>query len=566
MKNNNHQDLMTWILVFSALSAGLYLFYLYLLQDQRRERNHIASSPGPINSNDLNLFAGFKWDQHSVPRDEARDRYKPVIAHNAISANGQYAQPFSRQFNVTRLPRTHIDRVLRGLYPDDYRSFGGGPVAAIETVLGEVEQNVCALSRGIGVPVATGVLIAPDLLLTPRHALEEMPMQELRLRFGYQLTVDGMDYGACFEVNGVVEAHPEFDYAIVQLSRPIPTFRPLSLSMTENYLGASMFVHHPRGEPKQVSVHATFESDYYQFNYSGFHDSYQGSSGGVYVNAEGQLVGMHLLNNGTTGARWMKTLWENSRCMQQLFGSDGEYLGENDLSVMPSKLMLSKTEFSRQYHNELERVNKPVNLPNLNAAGQLDLSYHHIIPVGDMEFLWVMGQEYPKLGGWLKDMAFEKSEDINAIAWAPWNLMIGPTDRSDDPHADDVKEARNPGNIPDKLWDALSRLHKAIEMAWEARYKLSESNDFRQYRTAQIGSFDKEHLAGASRDRNIDGLTFGAVKNLNNRKYKAYAICLGEVMKCVQTVKQVIPHRNFKHAHEYQESGWSYRHGEFRVN
>lgn len=121
----------------------------------------------------------------------------------------------------------------------------------------------------------------------------------------------------------------------------------------------------------------------------------------------------------------------------------------------------------------LERVTRPRILGNLRE--EIPLKRHHIIPVGNMDFLWVLAQENSKIKRMTMDCKLYCSPDegltINAVEWAPWNLFIGPANRSDDPR--NRKEVNKPKFFPEDLWSAITLLHEAIETAWNGRADLA---------------------------------------------------------------------------------------------
>jgi hypothetical protein len=77
----------------------------------------------------------------------------------------------------------------------------------------------------------------------------------------------------------------------------------LSAALTDNLASESaVFFHHPYGWTKKVSVHVPLDSNCFSFrknpvHHTDFNSNFKGSSGGVYVNARGEVIALHTLAN-----------------------------------------------------------------------------------------------------------------------------------------------------------------------------------------------------------------------------------------------------------------------------
>jgi hypothetical protein len=109
----------------------------------------------------------------------------------------------------------------------------------------------------------SGVLIAPDRVLTAGHCVANTACAELRLAFGYALRAKGYDpyqiqtknIYDCAEV--LERGHGQLDYAVVRLDRPVPDRVPVSLAAPSEELvpGAPLLMTgFPAGLPLKVDA------------------------------------------------------------------------------------------------------------------------------------------------------------------------------------------------------------------------------------------------------------------------------------------------------------------------
>lgn len=416
----------------------------------------------------LNLFGGCLLPKES-------ERYNSVVPATALEDCYYLDQP-----DVSRLPQTHVIDVIAGNYPQKYRE----PVTAVRDSLSEcvmnVECNVGAVSGRKGRAFASGVLIAPNLFLTARHAVEKKFSDEFIVRLAYQKQHSELYHGDIHRVTRVVEENEDLDYAILLLEEPVKNFKAIPIEIKNQVGGNTIFIHHANGGPKVVSVHASMESGFYQFMYESFHDTIKGSSGGPYFTSSQKIFGLHLLKDNITGVRWVKEIYERSSILQILYDQNGIYknvvLNRDRMSAIT--LPLTPGRFSQKHIKSIERVDKPLGFEK--EFGELPAGYsrHHIIPAGDMGFLWFMGEENTSIKHLLKDISYNRLGTIESVEWAPWNLFIGPDNRPQDPIKGDPGEGVEPIRPPsyhEALWDQIQSLYQQIQNCWHSRMQLSSA-------------------------------------------------------------------------------------------
>lgn len=450
---------------------------------------------------DLDLFGGCTLSEES-------ERYDPVVPYDAVEESFSYLD----QPDVSRLPQTHVIDVIRRRHSQQYREFGSA-FTSLSACVRSVEGNVAALAGNKGRAYASGVFIAPNLFLTARHVVENKLVGEFTVKLAYQKQELELFQGDSNRVAKIVEESDDLDYAILLLEKPIENFKPIPLELRDQVGGNTIFIHHPKGGPKVVSVHASIESQYEQLFYSGFHDTAKGSSGGPYFTSSQKIFGLHLLNrNGETGVRWIKDIYQKSPILRRLYNTQGVYNRGIVLSTtMPQvALPLAPGRFSQEHIQWLERVDKPLDFEKEFASVSplpMRHSRHHIIPTGDMALLWFMGEENINIKRLLLDISYDTSGAIESVEWATWNLFTGPDNRPKDPINGDPGEGlepRRPLSYPEPLWDQVQILHTQIQACWQARMQLSIA----------ISSQQAGMTATAFRSREVDAIEVDRGNNL----------------------------------------------------
>ncbi len=534
-----------------------------------------ADSTLRIREHDISLTGG----EHQASDEEiamAR-RYNSVIPFNAVHTHFATLAP---KLNVKRLEKSHVLDVLQRRYPryvPVLRTLD--EIIPIESAVSRVQANVCAIAKGKGTPFASGLLIANDLLLTARHCVEEIDVGRLSVCLGYQLTEQGLPSGERIPIESVLESDSDLDYVIVKLSQPITNFVPVEFSFVNSHDDESILIHHPSGGPKKVSVHASMQSQYYQYRFSAFHDSWKGSSGAVYIDARGRIFALHtMFNHGGTNATWMQSIYEASPLFQAVLN-----LSPSSVTVYPSTYLRSTLKTRSQYH-EVKLDNRHLFLHPLDKIGPFfaqktyfDQERHHIIPDGDMQFLWLLGRECPKLGKLLTSMCYQildeeddERDSINVIEWAPWNIFVGPgkknkygiDTRADDPHDGDIPEKVRPPSFNEDLWAALKVLHKQIDDCWYHRQKLFQRlndgvpSDWAGYRGRAIPGLARYHRRTAI--ENPDNLVIQQeLRRSLKRQYADAISAMVPTLKRIQHAYAPIQRANrTNYMHQTETSDW----------
>jgi hypothetical protein len=223
-----------------------------------------------------------------------------------------------------------------------------------------------------------------------------------------------------------------------------------------------------------------------------------------------------LLHNGsTTGVRWIKDIYEKSDILPKLYDENGTYknvvLDDPEMLVVP--LPLAPGRFSEEYIDEIERVDKPLGFEAEFGLLPTGHARHHIIPAGDMGFLWFMGEENDNIRHLLQDISYKKLGTIESVEWAPWNLFIGPDNRPRDPVNGDPGEGAEPIrplSYSEPLWNKIQILYQQIQKCWEERRKLSFA----------ISSETADSITANFRSKEIDEMESGNSKNLGEMKLK----------------------------------------------
>jgi endonuclease G, mitochondrial len=222
----------------------------------------------------------------AISRNVARERLRAVVDSTAYREARRAAE---RQIGVT------LD--FADLPPDEQALKAGRPVVRIVGL------------GGAGVvpePIATGFLVAPDLLLTNHHVFRAR--DEARgtgAQFLYERTQSGLRAGIIFELepDRFFVNHAGLDYAVVAVKAtaldgaPLSQFRYLPLiAVTGKILKGDPvhIVQHPEGRPKQ---YATVNNRLLDLRDDGFllyeTDTLEGSSGAPLFNRHWETVGLH---------------------------------------------------------------------------------------------------------------------------------------------------------------------------------------------------------------------------------------------------------------------------------
>lgn len=499
--------------------------------------------------NDPDLFGYIK------SKDWTTSGFNPLVPNGSSSSTSLYAT-YQPRLNVTRLRQTHIYQILNDHYSKEYaiknpriEAFGS-PISAVEDVVKRIESNIVAIGLCKGEPIGTGLLIAPNLVLTARHCIEGIQPSNLAAITNFQEVDNGMDFGTQYKINGFVEEDIQLDYVILELNDSSPYFSPFEIDLSGNLSKESIFFHHPSGGPKKVSVHENVSSDYMLLAQSSYHDTEKGSSGGVYVNASAKVTAMHCLGRNNTQlvtyASFMSNIWEKSNVMRSIFSENGNYEGGNPrYTVRNNHLSITDFNYWRERSTRLSII------PDHPARF---FSYHHIIPITDMEFLWMISKENSKLDSLLKSLSCDSNEvvdshgrlTINAVGWMPWNLFVGPDNscRINDP-GESIETIR-PATFHEELWRHIMLLNDGIQEAWKVRSLIS--GNLREIAKKHLP--DRDYQATLGHELNValmqqQKMNKETLQKLK-REYKNIQFKISEILEKILTIVRV-RHKNYIH-------------------
>lgn len=424
---------------------------------------------------DIDLNCGYR-------RDKVSERYQSVIPKGAsVQRYATLAEVEHGALDITSLPQTHLIDLPVLPRPTRFAI----PKKSVKELVDNVSHSIGAIAFKNGIPFASCILLSPSLILTTAHAIEGLPMQSLELILDYELKIWGLDLGRRFAIWHLIEVNAELDYAILTLNISLANFRSPIFKLHDQQFGICLLISHPQGDPKKVAIHHTLESDYQMLGYVGFHDSYPGSSGGAYINTEGKIVALHRLYGGVgfagfkTGGIWIKKIYDSSFIMQQLYSSDGRYFGNNIYPNPDPRTMIPISISTLRLRKFLERVAAPRDFPPHDTRDGLQKTYHHIVPIGSLEFLWLLGRENLTIRELLKKLAWQggekREQTINTVAWATWNLIQGPAGslRADDPQHDPTDEEKIcPRFFNKELWQQLLILLANLRSVYTLRQAL----------------------------------------------------------------------------------------------
>jgi len=222
----------------------------------------------------------------AISRNVARERLRAVVDSTAYREVRRAAE---RQIGAT------LD--FADLPPDEQALKAGRPVVRI---VGLGAPGV------VPEPIATGFLIAPDLLLTNHHVFRARDEAHgTGAQFLFERTQSGLRAGIIFELEPgrFFVNHAGLDYAVVAVKAtaldgaPLSQFRYLPLiAVTGKILRGDPvnIVQHPAGRPKQ---YATVNNRLLDLRDDGFllyeTDTLEGSSGAPLFNRHWETIGLH---------------------------------------------------------------------------------------------------------------------------------------------------------------------------------------------------------------------------------------------------------------------------------
>jgi hypothetical protein len=195
------------------------------------------------------------------------------------------------EFNFKRLRQTDV---LDHIYSQSSSpQFGEVSLAHIISPLfskiGKMENSIT------GEDLGTCTLIAHNLVLVARHAVEEHNIRKLNVTFGYT-EFNGTFYNSGHtSFDRIIEEDAFYDYAIIQLKESLGSRLGFVSLNTEDFsVTEPALLHYPLGKPLKVSVHSFVQTQYQTHCLLTHHDSDYLSSGGAYFDPTGRMIAMHL--------------------------------------------------------------------------------------------------------------------------------------------------------------------------------------------------------------------------------------------------------------------------------
>lgn len=258
-------------------------------KSQRQEKNRDYTSD-PFHrgiQNDTNSSHPYDCLSYSSENKS----FNPVVPYNSID----YIYDPIRSFDISRLPQTSLTDLFYKIIPPKPSM---GSISLAKTVIPLVNKIGSIINSSNGLCLGTCTLIAHNLILAPRHAIEETDISKLKV------TLDNTNYSnwmlasirkskSSF-LDGVVEDSPDDDYAVLSLKVPLGKhlgYAPLS---SDEIISPPALLHHPLGKPLRISVNEVQTSAFWSLRSITYHDTDYASSGGAYCNPFGKMVAMHL--------------------------------------------------------------------------------------------------------------------------------------------------------------------------------------------------------------------------------------------------------------------------------
>jgi V8-like Glu-specific endopeptidase len=184
------------------------------------------------------------------------------------------------------------DRLVVVLEPDKATAFDLRRVARNAKIFAAA-RSVAVVFRADG-NVASGVLVAPDLLVTARHVLPTQPLASgLKVRTRYYANSNKIWRGSGRP--DTWRSSADLDLAAIRLTEAQPTADVATLRATPVAEGDEIFLlHHPGGALLKYTVEDNEVQSSTDTRLEYLLDSAPGSSGGGLFDWNGDLVGIHV--------------------------------------------------------------------------------------------------------------------------------------------------------------------------------------------------------------------------------------------------------------------------------
>lgn len=190
------------------------------------------------------------------------------------------------------------------------------------------KQSVGVIVRNNLKRYCTGSMISHDLMLTARHCIQYKRPDNLKVIFSYELNRKGEETKEyTYLVKSILETgkNEKLDYAILKLDgRPGLTHGYSALANSDTPIEQDepiILLQHPNGEPMQLDVGHIKRIENKMIEYDDL-DTLGGSSGAGLLNADGKIIGVHVLGGcfkigGSNKAVSIKAIRKASKVIQK---------------------------------------------------------------------------------------------------------------------------------------------------------------------------------------------------------------------------------------------------------
>ncbi len=231
-----------------------------------------------------------QFQQNSTSYSHLNKAFYPVVPANTQEIT--YG-PVAGEFDQLRLQETPVLELINKIAPNFCKMYG---VIYLKDMLPDLISKMGIITdETLENDLGSCALIAENLIIVARHAIENRSIDKLLVTFGY-VEFQGIEsFANRTKLDYVIEEDCLLDYAIVRLSEPLgKTLGFISLNFNAPSAQESALLHYPLGKSLRVSVHALACLTQDNFRQTVFHDSDSLSSGGAHFNPCGEMVAMHL--------------------------------------------------------------------------------------------------------------------------------------------------------------------------------------------------------------------------------------------------------------------------------
>ena len=178
------------------------------------------------------------------------------------------------------------------------------------STMAEISEATCRVESPKGSPLGTGILVAPDFVLTNYHVAKRWSNDaDAVCRFGYARNATGTDEGdpkSLTAENAKVASSiddetaatspstdPVLDYTLLKLAAPITNIEPIPMRSGRAAAAntPALIVQHPSGDPQKLALGKFLATAGERWQYDA--DALPGSSGSGVFNQKLELVALH---------------------------------------------------------------------------------------------------------------------------------------------------------------------------------------------------------------------------------------------------------------------------------